>query len=60
MRLFRWERKISKERFEKVEEDLYELKERFEEVCKLLEIGFFGDTDYPSACFIDKKKKDTK
>jgi len=54
--VFRFEKKSLEKRFENVADDFYELQRKFESVCKLLGIGFYGDSDYPSAGFIDKDK----
>jgi len=45
-----------KRRLELVEESAYKTKNQLESVLTLLGIGFYGDTDYPHAGFIDKKK----
>jgi len=59
MKLFRWEKKIPKDRIVKLEDEMYKLTDKVEEICKLLGVGFSADADYPTAHFIDKTKKGT-
>jgi len=51
-----FEKKVSREDFNEVRNDLWKLQEKFNDVCKLLGIGFRADTYEPDACYIDKDR----